>query len=115
MTPDGFDAACLALPAVTRDQPFGPGQHVYKVGGRMFAVLGADGGCSFKASDIAFEVLTSEGRATPAPYLARARWVHLAHVSQWSDDEDLRSHLGQAHALIAAKLTRKARLELGLA
>ena len=39
MTPEAFDAACRALPAVTMDRPWGDDQ-VYKVGGRMFAVLG---------------------------------------------------------------------------
>ena len=113
MTPDGFDQACMALTAVTREQPFGPGEHVYKVGGKMFAVLGGGGSCSFKVSDIAYEVLTGEGRATPAPYLARAKWVRLEQVSDWPGEE-LRDHLVQAHALIAAKLTRKARKELGI-
>lgn len=114
MTPEGFDAACLALTATTKDQPFGPGEHVYKIGGKMFAVLGESGSCSFKVSDIAYEVLTGEGRAKPAPYLARAKWVRLDQVGDWPDAE-LRDQLVQAHALIAAKLTKKARAELGLA
>jgi predicted DNA-binding protein (MmcQ/YjbR family) len=39
--------------------------------------------------------------------------VHLADPSDWPDDE-LADHLKSAHALIAAKLTKKARAELGL-
>lgn len=104
---------CLALPGVTLDHPFGDDHDAYKVGGKMFAIIGGEGGLSFKVSDIAYEVLTEAGRAAPAPYLARAKWVHLADPSAWPDD-DLADHLRSAHAIIAAKLTKKARVELGL-
>ena len=104
---------CLALPGVTLDHPFGDDHDAYKVGGKMFAIIGGDGGLSFKVSDIAYEVLTEDGRAAPAPYLARAKWVHLADPSVWLDD-DLADHLRSSHTLIAAKLTKKARAELGL-
>ena len=54
MTPDAFDAACRALPAVTMDVQWGA-DHVYKVGGKMFAVIGpAEHGVSRKVSDIAY-------------------------------------------------------------
>ena len=54
VTPEAFDAACRALPAATMDVQWGD-DHVYKVGGRMFAVTCPGGGCSFKVTDIAFE------------------------------------------------------------
>lgn len=109
----GVGETCLALPAVTLDHPFGDDHDAYRVGGKMFAIVGGDGGLSFKASDIAYAVLTESGRAAPAPYLARARWVHLADPSAW-DAADLVDHLKTAHGIIAAKLTRKARIALGL-
>ncbi len=63
----GVGKVCLALPGTTMDHPFGPGHDAYKVGGKMFALIGAEGGLSFKVSDIAYAVLTEEGRAAPAP------------------------------------------------
>ena len=110
----GVGKVCLALPGVTLDHPFGDDHDTYKVGGKMFAMVGGLGGLSFKVSDIAYEVLTEDGRARPAPYLARARWVNLPQIDDWADDE-LAEHLAIAHGLIAAKLTKKARLSLGLA
>lgn len=109
----GVGKVCLALPGVTLDHPFGSDHDTYKVGGRMFAMVGGMGGLSFKASDIAFEVLTEAGRARPAPYLARARWVHLDDPADWPDD-DLADHLVIAHGIVAARLTRKARQAMGL-
>ena len=114
MDRQGVGEVCRALPGVKVDHPFGDDHDAYKVGGKMFAIVGGMGGLSFKVSDIAFEVLTEEGRAQPAPYLARAKWVHLDDPADWTDD-DLADHLKTAHAIIAARLTRKARCELGLA
>ncbi|MBO9707825.1 MAG: MmcQ/YjbR family DNA-binding protein [Caulobacter sp.] len=111
MTPQDFDRIALALPGATMTVQWGADQ-VYKVGGKMFAVLG-EGGFSFKASDVAFEVLSETGRAIPAPYLARAKWLRFADLAV-QDEAEVADWLRTAHGLIAAKLTRKARAELGL-
>ena len=109
----GVGKVCLALPGATLDHPFGDHHDAYRVGGKMFAMVGENGGISFKVSDIAYEVLTESGHARPAPYLARARWVNLETIDAWPDDE-LADHLKTAHAIVAGKLTKKARRELGL-
>jgi predicted DNA-binding protein (MmcQ/YjbR family) len=115
LSPEAFDAACLALPGATMTVQWGDDQ-VYKVGGKMFAVMGRSvpqGGVSFKASDVAFEVLTETGRAIPAPYLARAKWVKFDDLEALDADE-VADWLKSAHGLIASKLTKKVRAELGL-
>jgi predicted DNA-binding protein (MmcQ/YjbR family) len=115
MTPKAFHTAAMALPGATMTIQWGD-DHVYKVGGKMFAVLGGAvgrNGFSLKASDVAFEVLSESGRAAPAPYLARAKWLHFADLAA-EDSSEVADWLKTAHGLIAAKLTRKARAELGL-
>ena len=109
----GVGKVCLALPAATLDHPFGEHHDAYRVGGKMFAMVGEMGGLSFKVSDIAWEVLIEDGRARPAPYLARSKWVNLERIDAWPDDE-LAEHLAIAHSIVAAKLTKKARAALGL-
>ena len=109
----GVKRFCLSLPAAMLDHPFGEDHDAFRVGGKMFAIMGAMGGLSFKASDIAYEVLTGDGRARPAPYMARNKWVNLPRIDDWPDDE-LAEHLAIAHSIVAAKLTRKARKDLGL-
>ena len=89
------------------------GHRVYKVGGRTFAMARSDIGVSLKVSVIAFEALTEGGRARPAPYLARAGWVRFDDLGDL-DDAEGRDLLRNAHALVAAKLTRAKRRELGL-
>lgn len=39
---DAVRTHCLALPEATEDLPFGPDPLVFKVGGKMFALLGLD-------------------------------------------------------------------------
>lgn len=109
----GVGKVCLALPGASLDHPWGDGHDAYKVGGKMFALVGAMGGLSFKVSDIAYEMLTEGGKARPAPYLARARWVHLDDPADWPDGE-LAAYLKMAHTLVAGRLTKKARKELGM-
>lgn len=109
----GIEALCLSLPGAVLDYPFGPQIAVYKVGGKMFAAMDLGDGLSFKVSDMAYQILTENALARPAPYLAKAKWVNLQTPSDWSDEE-LGEHLRAAYQLIVAKLTRKARAELGL-
>jgi predicted DNA-binding protein (MmcQ/YjbR family) len=112
VTPEEVDAFCRGLPAATRNVQWEVDQ-VYKVGGKMFAVLGPSGTLSFKANDIAFEMLSETGRARPAPYMARAKWVFLDEVTSF-DGEDLKAYLAEAHRIVAGKLTRRLQAQLGL-
>ena len=113
MTREEVEALALALPAATKVVQWGD-DCIYKVGGKMFA--GTDGGytnCSFKVTDIAFEALTESGRARPAPYMARAKWVMFDDLAAL-DAAEVTGWLKTSHELVAAKLTRKLRAELGL-
>ena len=113
MSLDEFEAFCLALPAATVVVQWGE-THVFKVGGKMFAMGGGEvWGFAFKASDMAFELLPQQGIAQPAPYLQRAKWLQLSAPDAMSDD-DIKAYLVQAHGLIAARLTRRSKAELGL-
>lgn len=113
MDRDQVDAFCGSLPAATLDHPFDDSHNAHRIGGKMFAITGADGKLSFKVSDIAYAVLTEGGQARPAPYLARAKWVQVDLPCGW-DEAELKGHLRAAHAIVVGKLTRKARAELGL-
>ncbi len=81
----------------------------------MFAHAGVEGDPEpkymFKASDLAFEMLTHQGLAKPAPYLARAKWVQLVGPDALADD-DLAAYLREAHHIVAAKLPATLKAEL---
>lgn len=86
----------------------------YCIGGKMFAVFGVsdDGerGMSIKVDAERFLELTDIAGIVPAPYLARARWVKFERANALPA-ADVRALIARSHALIAAKLTRKARDE----
>ena len=107
---------CLSLKGATLTVQWG-GERVYKVGGKMFAMLSDKNDkphhLFFKAGDTSFHILTQLKHIIPAPYLARAQWVYLERLDALGAKE-LKAYLERAHALIAAKLPRKKRAELGM-
>jgi predicted DNA-binding protein (MmcQ/YjbR family) len=106
------EAFALSLPATSKVVQWG-GSDVFKVGGKVFAICGLAGGLSFKVSEIGFVVLTDAGGpGRQAPYCAKGQWVAVDLDDV--DGEDVKGWLASAHSLIAAKLTKKARAELGL-
>jgi predicted DNA-binding protein (MmcQ/YjbR family) len=116
MTYEQVKAHCLSLPGATLSIQWGA-DRVFKVGGKMFAVLGPlesrPHTLSFKASDDSFHILTQENGIIPAPYLARAHWVYLENLRTLKDSE-LKAYLARAHALIAGGLPKKTRDKLGV-
>lgn len=104
----------MALPGAMLDIKWGD-DHCYCVGGKMFAATDrAYSNLSFKASEIAFDVLTGTGRAEPSKYLARARWVSLKDLRS-QDAAEVADWVTVAHGLVAAKLPKKLKVELGIA
>ena len=113
MTPAALEAAALALPGAELSIKWGADK-VYCVRGKMFAATDMDGGhVSLKVSDIAFEALTETGRAKPAPYAARFKWVMFEDLSVL-DDAEVLDWLQTAHRLVAETLPKKQRAVLGL-
>ena len=118
MTREAFNAFCASLPATTHVVQWG-GSDVWKVGGKVFALCGwGEGGTpafTFKVSDLAYEVLSDMPGLRPAPYLASRglKWVQQFESPGLSDAE-LEAHIAASHAMVAAKLTKRKRAELGL-
>jgi predicted DNA-binding protein (MmcQ/YjbR family) len=117
MRPAELRRFCLTLPAATETVEW-EDCHVFKVGGRMFALIRMVGrrfaGLSFKVSPDSFHILTQEPGIVPAPYLARAGWVALDRLDRLPAGQ-LKAYIARAHGLIAAKLPRKLQARLGVA
>lgn len=117
MAYDEFNAFCGGLPATTHVVQWG-GAHVWKVGGKVFAIGGwADGSeaFTFKVTDISYEILKEQPGLRPAPYLASRgmTWIQQFSEPGLSDDE-LREYLRQSHRIVSLGLTKKKQRELGL-
>jgi predicted DNA-binding protein (MmcQ/YjbR family) len=90
--------------------------HVYKIGGKVFAVVGGSGdaepGLTFKAGETSFDILTQQKGIIQAPYMARNQWVKLEKLTALKDGE-LKAYLERSYHMIAAGLTKKMRVNLG--
>lgn len=118
MTLDDYNRFCASLPAVSHVVQWG-GAHVWKVGGKVFAIAGWGRGealaVTFKCSPVAFDILCEQPGIRPAPYLASRgmKWVQREN-DEAMDDAALRDYLAESHRLVVAGLTKKLRRELGL-
>jgi len=108
---------CLSLPGVTLEYPFGASR-VFKVAGKMFAMIPMDGkrpqGVWFKAGETSMRILVEIDGIRPCPYLARAKWVAMDDLKPLKPAE-LKRYLTRAHAIVASGLSWKKREALGIA
>lgn len=117
MTYDDYNAFCASLPATTHVVQWS-GSHVWKVGGKVFAIGGWEDdepSFTFKVSEIGYEVLKEQPGLRPAPYLASRGLKWIQHYAKPGlDDEELRDYIRESHEIVSQGLSKKRRLELGL-
>lgn len=117
MTLDEYNAFCRSLPATTYVVQW-RGAHVWKVGGKLFAVgreHDDEVTVTFKVSDVAYEMLQRKPGLRPAPRLASRglKWIQL-FAKPGLSDKDLKGYLRQSYALVREGLPKKSRVKLGL-
>ena len=113
MPRDWIRAHCLSLPHATESVQWGSAL-VFKIGGKMFAVLSLEPGkvwLSFKCSPEGFAELVEREGIIPAPYLARAQWVAL-ETEDALPPAELKRLVRAAYGLVLDKLPKKARAAL---
>ncbi|MEM7470192.1 MAG: MmcQ/YjbR family DNA-binding protein [Pseudomonadota bacterium] len=97
---------CQTLPGAECTDPWGGGHDAWKIGGKMFAMIGVmHDGVSVKTADVASaEMLIDMERAIKAPYFHRS-WVRIpwGHVP----DDELRERVETSYQLILSKLPKK--------
>ena len=104
-------ASCLGLRAASQGQPFGPDVLVFKVGGKIFAILGEDS-VSLKCDPhLALALRETYASIQPGYHLNKRHWNTVALDGSVPDDE-LREWIEESYALAAASLTRAQRAEL---
>lgn len=118
MTYDEYNDFCRSLRATSYIVQWG-GSHVWKVGGKVFAIGGWEKidnpAFTFKASELNFEILRDEPGCRPAPYMASRgmKWIQQYDTSEISD-EQLKYYLKESHRIVSLGLTQKRQKELGL-
>lgn len=118
MTYDEYNEFCRSLPATSHVVQWSD-SHVWKVGGKVFAVGGwgkaNKPAFTFKTSELNFEVLKDQAGFRPAPYLASRGMTWIQQYDAPDDaDEKLKYYLAESHRIVSLGLTKKKQKELGL-
>ena len=105
---------CRSLPGATEDVKWG-NDLVFSVGGKMFVAFGLPDRepIGFKVDPIAFGTMVQKEGIRPAPYLSHHSWVSVASRDVLPDEE-LMELIRQSYLLVAEKLSKKMRTQLGL-
>lgn len=115
MDNESVRAHCLSFPHATENVQWGK-DLVFKVAGKMFAVMALEGPVkyimSFKCTEEKFNELIEQEGMDPAPYMARNKWVAIERFDVLSDKE-LKSLLQNSYEMVVEKLPKKVRQELG--
>ncbi len=102
---DHVSSICAPLPGSEKSDPWGGGHDAWKIGGKMFACIGATlPGIAVKCTDIeTAEMLIEAGIGNKAPYFHKS-WVQL---DEGVDGEELEHRLVTSYDLVRSKLTKK--------
>lgn len=111
MSRETINALCAQFPGAEVSDPWGGGHDAWKVGGKMFASIGAvTPGVSVKTDSIeTAQMLIDAGVGVKAPYFHRS-WILLPFETE---DDELRHRLTESYRLVRSKLTKKVQAGLG--
>ncbi|MGL4490619.1 MAG: MmcQ/YjbR family DNA-binding protein [Rhizobiaceae bacterium] len=104
------NAICAKFPGAEVSDPWGGGHDAWKVGGKMFASMGAIlDGVSIKTDSVeTAQMLIEAGVGVKAPYFHRS-WINIS----WDMDEpELAARLAASYRLMRATLPKKIQAEL---
>lgn len=112
MTREIVNRHAASLPGAVQSDPWGGGHDAWKVGGKLFAVVGAsaDHGVDVKCDSIeTAQLLIEMGRAHVAPYFHKS-WVRIS----WGlvAEAELRERVAASYAIIRGTLSKKVQAAL---
>ena len=110
MSRQTVNTICATFPGAEVSDPWGGGHDAWKVGGKMFASMGAImEGVSIKTDSIeTAQMLIEAGVGKRAPYF-HGSWINI----YWDMDEDeLTARLANSYNLIRASLPKKVQASL---
>ncbi|MEN8233694.1 MAG: MmcQ/YjbR family DNA-binding protein [Actinomycetota bacterium] len=110
-------AWCEARPGAVLEYPFGPEAAVFKVGGKMFALVAADESPGY----VTLKAVPEEGEALREQhafiregyYMNKRHWITVDFERDTSGDL-VESLVEDSYDLVASKLSKRMRTELGI-
>jgi predicted DNA-binding protein (MmcQ/YjbR family) len=115
MNLEALRAHCLAKPGASAGHPFGPGVLVMKVGGKIFAIVGADEEpltVSLKCEPEIAVVLRASHRAVRPGYHLNKRHWNTVTLDGSVEDDRIREWVDDSYDLVVDGLPRRVREDL---
>ena len=112
MNVDTFREYCLAKPGVTEDSPFGPEHIVFKVGGKMYALLAFEEvppTANLKCDpDLALELRDRYEQVRPGYHMSKKHW-NTVEIDSGIPEPELRKMIDHSYELVVKALPKRAR------
>jgi len=113
MNTEDVAGRCLSLAGAAEEYPFGPQPAVYKVGGKIFALLAEEQEpprVSLKLPPDEVQALRAqyEGTVLPGYHLNKRHWVTVL-LDGVLEDEELEALIEQSYDLVVASLPKRLR------
>jgi predicted DNA-binding protein (MmcQ/YjbR family) len=106
---------CADLLGAVEDYPFGDEVTVFKVGGKMFALVmleGEPGRVNLKCDpDLAIELRARFPAVTPGYHMSKRHW-NTVELDGSIDDDELREMIDHSYDLVLGTLPRRVRDEI---
>jgi predicted DNA-binding protein (MmcQ/YjbR family) len=115
MQTDVFREYCLKKPGVTESTPFGPADLVFKVGGKMFALLALEeipAKCNLKCDpDRALELRDRYEQITGGYHMNKKHW-NTVELGGEIPTAEVRQMIDHSYELVMASLPKAQRAKL---
>ena len=115
MTRDDVLDVCARMPGAVEEYPFGDGVAVFKVGGRMFALVplaGEPASMNLKCEPaLALELRARHAAVRPGYHQDKRHW-NTVQLDGSIDDDELAWMIEHSHELVVAALPKAARAAL---
>jgi predicted DNA-binding protein (MmcQ/YjbR family) len=115
MTRDAVLNHCASKPGAVEDFPFGDGVAVFKIGGRMFALVpleGSPGSVNLKCDPELALALRDQYPAVRPGYHQNKRHWNTVELDGSIEDDELRWMIDHSYELVVNSLTRAERARL---
>ena len=116
MNVEKFREYCVAKPGTTEDSPFGPEHIVFKVGGKMYALLAFEEvppTANLKCDpDLALELRDRYEQVRPGYHMNKKHW-NTVEIDSGIPEREVTKMIDQSYELVVRSLTKKARTAIG--
>jgi predicted DNA-binding protein (MmcQ/YjbR family) len=115
MDPELFREYCLSKPGATEDMPFGEDVLVFRVGGRMFALVALDEvppRVNLKCDpDLALELRDRYEQVRPGYHMNKKHW-NTVEIDSGIPDAELRKMIDHSYELVTKNVPKAKRKKL---